>query len=86
MFGQAALSSRAIADQEIVAFNVAEMIGTFTKVNVGSDVLEGTSEQAINFTQASNAAFVRIGASDQLVNFTQSCLGGFTRCRRGVRL
>ena len=47
MFGQAALSSRSIADQEIVTFNVAEMIGTFTKVNVGSGVLEGTSNKQL---------------------------------------
>ena len=58
MFGQAPLSTFAIAEQAIIAFSTVEMIGTFTKVNVGSGTLAGVSEQIGIFTQTSTGSFI----------------------------
>jgi hypothetical protein len=71
MFGELALSERAIAAQGILSFGGASMIGTFSKVSVASGVLVGIIEASANFTQDTDAIFIASADVVKSFNFTQ---------------
>ena len=66
MFGELALSERALAAQGIIEFGVAEMIGTSSKASVASGIMSGVIDASANFTQSTNAMFIASNTSTQI--------------------
>ena len=67
MFGELALSERAIAAQGILSFGGASMIGTFSKVTAAAGQLSGIIEASANFSQDTDA--VMIASADVVKSF-----------------
>ena len=75
MFGELALSERAIAAQGILSFGSSSMIGTFSKVSAAAGLLTGIIQASANFTQDTDGIMIASADVVKSFNFTQTADG-----------